>query len=215
MGRPAGPDGRGGHRLLPWSGRWSGERTAPSVPDAGPWRVDLRRGTVEAGSASPAVSPARGFVFPVEGPSTLTDSFGDPRPGGRSHEGVDILADKLEPVVAVADGTVRWVMDERGGRCCSLEIRHADGWRTRYIHLNNDSPGTDDGRVVGVVPGLERGTKVHAGEVVGWVGDSGNAENTVPHLHFELISPGGSAIDPYPLLEILRHPASPAARDAP
>lgn len=186
-------------------------------PDGVPWASTFAAAPSMAGSGSPAslASRGKGFVFPIEGPSTLTDSFGDPRPGGRSHEGVDILADKLEPVVAVADGTVRWVMDERGGRCCSLEIRHAGGWRTRYIHLNNDSPGTDDGRVVGVVPGLERGTKVHAGEVVGWVGDSGNAENTVPHLHFELISPGGAAIDPYPLLSILQQPSGPAAHDAP
>jgi len=179
----------------------------PDTEEVGPWRPAFA-------TARSTTSPSRrGFVFPVEGPSSLTDSFGDPRPGGRSHEGVDILADKLEPVVAVADGTVRWVMNERGGRCCSLEIRHADGWRTRYIHLNNDSPGTDDGRVVGVVPSLERGTKVHAGEVVGWVGDSGNAEHTVPHLHFELIDPRGAAIDPYPLLEILQHAPNATAHD--
>jgi len=152
----------------------------------------------------PATRTHPGFVFPADGPSTLTDSFGDPRPGGRSHEGVDILADKLEPVVAVADGTVRWVIDQRGGRCCSLEIEHADGWRSRYIHLNNDSPGTDDGRGVGVAPGLLPGTVVYAGEIVGWVGDSGNAEHTVPHLHFELIAPGGAPVDPYPLLELLQ-----------
>ena len=187
-------------------------------PDGAAWRppVPPRPATpTETPAEMPAGVPAAGFVFPIVGPSTLTDSFGDPRPGGRSHEGVDILADKLEPVVAVADGTVRWVMNERGGRCCSLEIRHPDGWRTRYIHLNNDSPGTDDGRVVGVVPGLERGSEVHAGEVVGWVGDSGNAENTVPHLHFELIPPRGRAIDPYPLLEILQRRAGSAVHDAP
>lgn len=188
-------------------------------PDDSSWRPPVPAHSTSPSQIPPDRAPmglgAGGFVFPIVGPSTLTDSFGDPRPGGRSHEGVDILADKLEPVVAVADGTVRWVMNERGGRCCSLEIRHADGWRSRYIHLNNDSPGTDDGQVVGVVPGLERGSKVHAGEVVGWVGDSGNAEYTVPHLHFELIPPNGRAIDPYPLLEILQRRAGSAVHDAP
>jgi murein DD-endopeptidase MepM/ murein hydrolase activator NlpD len=153
-----------------------------------------------------------GFVFPVQPTAeiagvspecTLTDSFGDPRPGGRSHEGVDILAAKLQPVVAAADGRVQWMMDEREGRCCHLALEHEDGWRTRYLHLNNDSPGSDDGRVVGVAPWLELGAEVAAGEVIGWVGDSGNAERTGPHLHFELLDPDGEPVDPYPLLEIL------------
>jgi murein DD-endopeptidase MepM/ murein hydrolase activator NlpD len=150
-----------------------------------------------------------GFVFPVQpveqipGECTLTDSFGDPRPGGRSHEGVDILASKLEPVVAAADGRVRWMMNEREGRCCHLVLEHQGGWRTRYLHLNNDSPGTDDGRVVGVAPWLEVGAAVEAGEVIGWVGDSGNAETTGPHLHFELLDPEGEPVDPYPLLDLL------------
>lgn len=153
-----------------------------------------------------------GFVFPVRpaeqipGGCTLTDSFGDPRPGGRSHEGVDIMAPKLQPVVAAADGRVRRLMAEREGFCCHVVLEHEGGWRTRYLHLNNDSPGSDDGRVVGVAPWLEPGAEIEAGEVIGWVGDSGNAEGTGPHLHFELLDPQGRPVDPHPLLAILENP---------
>ena len=144
------------------------------------------------------------MVYPLLGTSTLTDSFGDPRGGGRSHAGVDILAERMTPVVAVADGEVSWVHDERGGNCCDVALVHEDGWRSRYIHLNNDTPGTDDGRAVGIAPGVRVGARLKAGEVIGWVGDSGNAEETVSHLHFELRRPDGSPVDPYPSLVAAR-----------
>jgi hypothetical protein len=79
------------------------------------------------------------------------------------------------PVVAAADGVVRWI----GSECCILSIDHGGGWETWYIHLNNDTPGTDDGLGWGIAPGIERGTSVHQGQLIGWVGDSGNAEWTV------------------------------------
>jgi hypothetical protein len=137
------------------------------------------------------------MVFPVAGDHVLTDSFGDPRGGGRRHAGVDIMADKMVPVLAVADAVVGWVHDERGGNCCDVALVHDDGWRSRYIHLNNDTAGTDDGRAVGIAPGVREGAKVVAGQVIGWVGDSGNAESTAPHLHFELRRPDGTPVDPY------------------
>ncbi|HMB54082.1 MAG TPA: M23 family metallopeptidase [Thermoanaerobaculia bacterium] len=152
-----------------------------------------------AGVGQAASAPeVYGMLFPVLGEHTLTDSFGDPRDGGaRSHAGIDILADRMIPVVAVADGKVRWLHDgTRGNRCCDVAIRHDDGWTSRYFHLNNDTPGTDDGRAVGIAPGIRRGARVVAGQLVGWVGDSGNAEATVPHLHFELRRPDGRPIDP-------------------
>jgi len=137
------------------------------------------------------------MVFPLAGAHVLTDSFGDPRGGGRSHAGVDIMADKMVPVLAVADAEVDWVFAERGGNCCDVALVHDDGWRSRYIHLNNDSPGTDDGRAVGIAPGVREGAKVVAGQVIGWVGDSGNAEATGPHLHFELRRPDSTPVDPH------------------
>jgi hypothetical protein len=136
------------------------------------------------------------MVFPLAGDHVLTDSFGDPRGGGRSHAGVDIMADKMVPVLAVADAEVDWVFAERGGNCCDVALVHDDGWRSRYIHLNNDSPGTDDDRAVGIAPGVREGARVVAGQVIGWVGDSGNAEATGSHLHFELRRPDGTPVDP-------------------
>lgn len=178
-GRPAAADStRGTSEGLP--GSWTPERVAGSDPSE--MEVDL--------------------VFPVAGEHTLTRSFGDPRSRGRrSHEGVDILADKGTPVVAVADGIVRWLQNEPEGRCCAVSLLHDDGWRTRYLHLDNDTPGTDDGLRVGIAPGLEPGVRVRQGQLLGWVGDSGNAEATVPHLHFELRLADGTPLDPFRRLE--------------
>ncbi len=137
------------------------------------------------------------IVFPVIGEVTYTDTFGAPRGGGRTHKGTDIItADgKGVPVVAAAAGTVSWI----GSECCYLAINHGDGWSTWYIHLNNDTPGTDDGAGWGIADGITAGATVEAGELIGWVGDSGNAEATVPHLHFE-IRDDGVAINSYPYL---------------
>lgn len=157
------------------------------------------------GGPPPGAQPARSavyrLVFPVDGDHRFSRDFGDPRSGGRSHEGTDILADKMTPVVAAADGTVRYLADERGGDCCAVFVVHDDGWRSRYIHLNNDTPGTDDGRAYGIAPGLRRGSRVRAGQLLGWVGDSGNAEGTASHLHFELRRPDGTPVDPFPSLQ--------------
>jgi Peptidase family M23 len=142
------------------------------------------------------------MVFPLAPPYRFTESFGDPRPGGRIHAGEDLMADsKGQEVYAVADGTVRWI----GSSCCYLAIEHDDGWETWYIHLNNDTQNpdgsySDDGLGWGIEEGIEVGTRVEAGQVIGYVGDSGNAEGTTPHLHFELRDPNGVAIDPYPSL---------------
>lgn len=158
----------------------------------------LVAGATRAPGAAEVVYP---MVFPVVGEHQFSRNFGDPRSGGRSHEGIDILAEKLTPVVAVADGTVRWMFDERGGDCCSVSIVHDDGWRSRYIHLNNDTPGTDDGEGFGLARGLRVGARVRAGQVIGFVGDSGNAEETTPHLHFELRRPDGTPVDPFASLQ--------------
>ena len=106
------------------------------------------------------------------------------------------MADKMVPIVAVAAGTVGWVRDEQGGTCCAMAVNHDDGWRTWYIHMNNDTPGTDDGMGWGFAAGIEPGVHVEAGQIIGYVGDSGNAETTPPHLHFELQRPDGEEISP-------------------
>lgn len=156
-------------------------------------------GVTVAGTSVGAGEPST-IVFPVAGKNSYRDTFGAPRDGGsRSHKGTDIIAARLVPVVAILDGVVTVV--GRGRKAGTwIELRHDGGWRSRYLHLNNDSPGTDDGRGRGVVPGIRVGVPVTAGQVIGYVGDSGNAENTTPHVHFEIRRASGEAINPYPIL---------------
>lgn len=142
------------------------------------------------------------IVFPVPGEVSFVDSFGDPRSGGRLHAGTDLMAPKGTPVVAVAAGVVSWVDDS----CCHLAIDHGDGWSSWYIHLNNDTWGTDDGAGWGIAQGVGPGTQVAAGQVIGWVGDSGNAEGTASHLHFELRYLG-APVNSYPYLLAARRVA--------
>lgn len=149
------------------------------------------------------------MVFPVDGEhSSSYDNYGDCRGSGcsRSHEGNDIMAAKGTPVVAVGDGVIRWITpvnEESEYPAVYLGIDHGNGWFTRYIHLDNDTPGTDDGRFYGIADGLVEGSEVAAGQLIGWVGDSGNAEGTSSHLHFELRQKDpndnwghGDAVDP-------------------
>ena len=140
------------------------------------------------------------MYFPIQGGATYDDNYGDCRGGSgcpRTHQGIDIMQPKMTPVLAVASGYVGWIHDEQGGNCCAFELNHDDGWESWYIHLNNDTPGTDDGLGWGFAPGIEQGARVEAGQLVGWVGDSGNAENSGSHLHFELHQTGGIVINPF------------------
>lgn len=139
------------------------------------------------------------LVFPHDPHVTeFTSSFGAAR-AGHSHRGNDLMAPKMSPVFAVAPGTVIYIRD-RGTAGRYVTIDHGGGWETWYMHLNDDTPGTDDGAApieLGVV--VEVGQEVVAGQLIGWVGDSGNAEGSSPHTHFELHR-NGSAINPYPYL---------------
>jgi len=141
------------------------------------------------------------LVFPVEGEHRFSGTFWAGRASG-FHQGQDILAKKMTPVVAVADGVVRlvnWTSREsmNPGRCCSLVLQHDDGWESWYIHLNNDSIGTDDGKGWGLEPGIKPGVRVKAGQHIGWVGDSGNAEDVGSQIHYELRDPSGTLVNPY------------------
>lgn len=133
------------------------------------------------------------MVFPVIGGVSYTDTYLTCRGTGcsRRHLGQDLMGGKLRPLVATFDGTVSYFQREsRPGEGNILSIRSLDSqWSVNYIHLNNDNPGTDDGRgsaTYAFLPGLRSGSKVVRGQLVGWMGDSGNAESTAPHLHFEL-----------------------------
>lgn len=122
-----------------------------------------------------------GFYCPVPG-GTFFNDWGFPRSGGRYHEGNDIFAPRGTPVVAPVAGFVHHVVGDRGGNQYRLD--GDDG--NRYIGTHMDSFGASG--------------QVRAGEVIGYVGDSGNAVGSSPHLHFE-IHINGTPTNPYPLIE--------------
>lgn len=147
------------------------------------------------------------LVFPVVGITKYWGGFGDCRDScKREHFGIDILTYgwKGLPVVAAQDGTVINVTFDKGIAGCSLRIRGRDRWVTKYVHLNTDEPGTDEAGPTCLAPGIDVGTKVKAGQIIGWIGDSGNAEHGQPNLHFELRTPGGYPVDPYRSLKASR-----------
>ena len=194
------------------SSSWSTQQPAESVDPALPGAEADAEQPNDPPSGEPALKapPAQpivlaavdGIAFPVAGPASYSASFGAPRSDGRTHEGVDIFAEKMTPVMAAASGTVSFVRNGIGSDCCVVKIRHDDGQSSLYLHLNNDTAGTDDGQGYGIAEGIEAGVRVGAGYVIGYVGDSGTAEETPSHLHFELHDPAGTELDPYPYLQI-------------
>ncbi len=141
--------------------------------------------------------------FPQEPQVTcFHDTFGAQRSGGRRHQGNDLMAPKMTRVYAAADGVVETVAySPRAGRY--VVIAHSGGWSTTYAHLNNDNPGTDDGQApwsLSVAHVVVEGELVESGQLIGWVGDSGNAESAGSHTHFELAL-NDTPTDPYELLQ--------------
>ncbi len=170
-----------------------------------------------AGQSAPVVP----ILFPMEKRISWIDTFGAARSGGRTHAGNDLMAAKMTPLLAVVDGKLDWL--NLTGKLSSYNnlpyynilLRGDDGNDYFYVHMNNDTPGTDDGKggvQFAYAPGLTNGTHVQRGDVIAYVGDSGNAEDTARHLHFEIhlggyVSASGtqtrspSAIDPYTSLK--------------
>lgn len=146
-------------------------------------------------------------AFPVGGDEYwYTADFGAPRGGGtRQHQGVDIFAAKHVPLVAVRDAVVDRVSYADAGLSGNVVVLvDDDGWEYVYVHLNNDTPGSDDGanaRELIAPVGIKVGARVQAGEVIGYNGDSGNAETTPPHVHFEIRRPDGNRLNPFPSLQ--------------
>ena len=108
--------------------------------------------------------------------------------------------------VAASDGTITWVHADNSGTAGNmLQLTGDDGWVYWYIHINNDTPGTDDGKNPAkwtLAPGINEGSTVKAGQFIAYMGDSGDAETTQPHLHFELHRRDDTAIDPYTSLRL-------------
>ncbi len=154
--------------------------------------------------ASGGIKAVPRLIFPVVGPVTYQNDFGDPR-GRLPHQGNDIMAAKKSPVVAVEDGKVTfWTSSANAG--CMLYLHGRSGTMYEYIHLNNDLTMKNDNKgkcVAGIAyaVGLENGARVKAGQQVGYVGDSGDANGIASHLHFELHPRGGRAVCPYRYLK--------------
>lgn len=154
--------------------------------------------------ASPTVAavvndaPAPVLLVPVAGvdAAKLRSNWGEVRGGTRGHQGLDIMAPAGTPVVAAADGAIEKLYFSNGGGGITLYQRAADGrWMLYYAHLR------------GYAPGIAEGRRVRAGEMLAYVGDTGNAGAGNFHLHFgvAMMAPGerwwqGTPVDPYPLL---------------
>ncbi|MFA5134620.1 MAG: VCBS repeat domain-containing M23 family metallopeptidase [Patescibacteria group bacterium] len=147
-----------------------------------------------------AASDIRDMVFPVSGFSTYSDSFGASRSGGRTHEGIDIFGYKMQPLVATVNGSLHHVAYPEPYYGYGVFLHGDDGYDYWYLHINNDTPGTDDGLGDGMNAfgiDIATGNPVTQGQLIGYMGDSGNAESTSPHLHFEIHRPDGNIINPY------------------
>jgi hypothetical protein len=164
--------------------------------------------------AEAAEAPTKAIRFPVEGPVRFRNDWLEPRDGGaRQHLGNDLFGEKLQRLLAPVDGRVTSVVSGTARAGNQLTIQGTDGWRYLYVHINNDAPGTDDDTNPAewaFAPGIGVGSVVRAGQHIGYLGDSGNAEEEAPQLHFEIRRPDNTAINPYPSLLVAggRDPAT-------
>jgi murein DD-endopeptidase MepM/ murein hydrolase activator NlpD len=157
-----------------------------------------------------------GFVFPVQGEVEFIDSWGYPRMTGTAsahwHQGTDVFAPMGTPLVAAESGELYKVgFAGLGGR--RVWLKGDSGTHYYYAHLSGFAPGVVDG------------LRVNAGDVIGYVGDTGNARGTSPHLHIQVHPGGGDPVNPYPLLKatygtrpmarVVQAPAAPAAPAVP
>ena len=128
---------------------------------------------------------------PMQGPCYYGDTWGAARSAGRSHLGVDIGAAEGQELYAVVTGRITQIYVDSPGSLAGngLKIATADGTYFFYAHLKS------------LAPGIQVGTQVTAGQLVGWVGKTGNAG--IPHLHFEIHPGGGSAVNPYPIVKAI------------
>lgn len=125
-------------------------------------------------------------AFPVQGRCGFTDSWKAPRPGGRQHEGVDIIGARGLAIYAVADGVLTRMLTGGALSGNSIRLTIADGTYFFYAHLD------------GFASGLSVGQTVRAGQIIGYLGSTGATSN---HLHFEVHPKGGVAVNPYPIVK--------------
>ena len=144
---------------------------------------------------APAPPSAPGVISlaakPLQGPCTYTDTWGEARNSGRAHQGTDIAAAEGNQIYAVAGGEVIKVYADSPGSLAGngLRMRTPDGTVVFYAHL------------FALAPGIAVGTVVTAGQLVGYVGHTGNAGG--PHLHLEIHPFGGDAVNPYRIIRAI------------
>jgi murein DD-endopeptidase MepM/ murein hydrolase activator NlpD len=162
--------------------------------------VEVPSGRIVVPSGAFESGLVRAVTFPVAGPITYANDWGACRDGcARAHKGNDLIGDRLQPILAMHDGVIDHLVDHPTAGF-GVAIRDDEGWEYHVYHMNNDDPGTDDGAERGTwrfLPGIVAGARVTAGQQIGWMGDSGNSEGSVPHAHVEIHTPEGSAINPY------------------
>ena len=156
-------------------------QTAKSLEVTG--RLDLRTAIALGVTKGPSVVLD---VFPVQGRCAFSNTWQAPRSNGRRHEGVDIIAPLNNRVYAVKDGTITRLYSEATDRLAGNGVRLTtdDGTYFFYAHFSR------------IADGSRVGTKVKAGQVIGYIGSTGASSG--PHLHFEVHPFGGAAVDPTP-----------------
>ncbi|AOY61897.1 M23 family metallopeptidase [Xanthomonas citri pv. glycines] len=169
---------------------------AASAPltDAAPAGMPVARTPAQSPAAA---APGSGLLIPVQGisASQLQDTFTDARSEGRVHDAIDILAPTGTPVVAVADGTVEKLFTSDRGGLTVYQFEPGGKYCYYYAHLERYADG------------LAEKQSIKRGQVIGYVGSTGNANPAAPHLHFEIHRLGpekqwwkGDALNPYPVL---------------
>ncbi|HEU4319508.1 MAG TPA: peptidoglycan DD-metalloendopeptidase family protein [Acidimicrobiia bacterium] len=134
---------------------------------------------------APPPPPAGTGACPVGGAVSFSDSWGAPRSGGRRHKGVDMIAARGVPILAIFSGRIQRLSNSSlGGK--SIYLVSDAGDRYYYAHLDGFN--------------VTAGQTVAAGDVIGYNGSTGNAPSYLPHLHFEYHPGGGAAVNPYPLV---------------
>lgn len=166
----------------------AGETTTTAATESTTTTATSTTTTTLPTAAPPVVTD--GKTCPVNAAVSFTDSWGAPRSGGRVHKGVDMMAARGAPLVAIESGTVTRTSDSSLGGI-SIYLTGASGNRYYYAHLDS------------LADGITGGTAVSVGDLVGLNGSSGNASYSAPHLHFQYAPPGGDWVNPYPLVKAL------------
>lgn len=184
----------------------------PAVSPAAPSSIRPAPAPRPSSVPTPAPAPGSTLVIPVAGitAAQLLDTYTQSRGSGRLHDAIDIMAPAGTPVLAAVDGRIVKLFDSAAGGITLYQFDPAEQFVYYYAHLQGYAPGMAEGRVL------------RRGEVLGYVGSTGNANPEGPHLHFAIARldadkrwHGGTPVNPYPLLAGRAAVAAPAASAPP